>query len=317
MASKNVSIEMLKFLAACLIVNSHMGALYVHCPQLATGGAIGDALFFFCSGFGLALSKKRSFDNYYKRRIGRIYPAIFAWAIVASFFFHKTDDMMNIVLHGGGWFISCIMVYYIVFWFIHRYLFSHLKYLIAFLLALSIVWFFIFDSSSFIVIYRNASSKFIFFFVFMLFGSLMALEDYNKKISMKTDMLFAFIAFICFYAILFFSDIMRHIWQIQILSLAPLLIGVFFLYRVCCSDTVRQLFAKCRLFGLVGGLCLEIYIVQSSLFTTEMNNLFPLNLLLMFLIIVFAALVLRCSARVFEQLFRREDFDWTKVFSLN
>ncbi len=155
---KDAGIEMLKFIAAIIIVNSHMGDLYVHYPQLATGGAIGDALFFFCSGFGLALSRKRSFDNYYKRRIGRIYPAIFCYAIITSFLFHRDTDMKTIVLYGGGWFISCIMVYYIIYWFIHRYIFDRLKYIILVVFVFSIIWFFLFDNHGYINIYGKSSA---------------------------------------------------------------------------------------------------------------------------------------------------------------
>lgn len=78
---RNIAIDVLKFIAAILITNSHMGILYGKYNELATGGAIGDVLFFFCSGFTLFLSRGVRFDNWYKRRINRIYPTIFAWAI--------------------------------------------------------------------------------------------------------------------------------------------------------------------------------------------------------------------------------------------
>lgn len=46
-------IDILKFLAIVLIVNSHMEPAYGKYAYLASGGAIGLALFFFCSGFTL------------------------------------------------------------------------------------------------------------------------------------------------------------------------------------------------------------------------------------------------------------------------
>ena len=52
---RNLSIDMLKFLAVFLITNSHMDKLYGEYSMLATGGAIGDVLFFFCSGYTLFL----------------------------------------------------------------------------------------------------------------------------------------------------------------------------------------------------------------------------------------------------------------------
>lgn len=42
---RNVGIDILKFFAVILITNSHMDLLYGRWSILATGGAIGDALF--------------------------------------------------------------------------------------------------------------------------------------------------------------------------------------------------------------------------------------------------------------------------------
>ena len=57
MRQRNISIDILKCIAAILITNSHMGPLYGKYSILATGGAIGDVLFFFCSGFTLFLGR--------------------------------------------------------------------------------------------------------------------------------------------------------------------------------------------------------------------------------------------------------------------
>jgi len=50
--------------------------------MLATGGAIGDALFMFCSGYTLFWGSMKRFDNWYKRRVNRIYPSVFACVAV-------------------------------------------------------------------------------------------------------------------------------------------------------------------------------------------------------------------------------------------
>ena len=66
--TRDISIDILKCIAAIVITNSHMELLYGKYNVLATGGAIGDVLFFFCSGFTLFLGKMGRFDNWYKRR---------------------------------------------------------------------------------------------------------------------------------------------------------------------------------------------------------------------------------------------------------
>ena len=82
MRQRNPSIDILKFFAALLITNSHMGLLYPESlVKLSTGGAIGDVLFFFCSGFTLFLGRGGDFFNWYKRRINRIYPTVLMWAL--------------------------------------------------------------------------------------------------------------------------------------------------------------------------------------------------------------------------------------------
>lgn len=47
MRERNISVDILKCIAAIIITNSHMDALYPNFKSLATGGAIGDALFSF------------------------------------------------------------------------------------------------------------------------------------------------------------------------------------------------------------------------------------------------------------------------------
>ena len=82
---RDVSIDIIKCMAAMLITYSHMDMLFP--PQyaaLSSGGAMGDVLFFFCSGYTLLLGRDdNGFFNWYKRRINRIYPTVFAWALMA------------------------------------------------------------------------------------------------------------------------------------------------------------------------------------------------------------------------------------------
>jgi len=53
MKQRNFGIDILKVIAVLLIINSHADDMYPHMKVLATGGAIGDCLFLFCSGFTL------------------------------------------------------------------------------------------------------------------------------------------------------------------------------------------------------------------------------------------------------------------------
>lgn len=52
---RDIAIDIVKFLAVLLIINSHADIMYPKLQILATGGAIGDCLFLFCSGFTLLM----------------------------------------------------------------------------------------------------------------------------------------------------------------------------------------------------------------------------------------------------------------------
>ena len=65
----------------------------------------------------------------------------------------------------------------------------------------------------------------------------------------------------------------------------------------------------------VGGLCLEIYLVQAFLFTDKMNNIFPLNILIMFIIIIIVAYLTKCFARFVADTFKDTPYDWKKIVS--
>ena len=58
---KYIELSTLRILAVLLIVNSHLSLFYNY-EYLATGGAIGNAIFFLISGIGLSysLSKKKN-----------------------------------------------------------------------------------------------------------------------------------------------------------------------------------------------------------------------------------------------------------------
>lgn len=98
---RDISIDIVKFLAVFLIINSHADIMYPQFSQLATGGAIGDALFLFCSGYTLFWSGTKRFDNWYKRRINRIYPSVFACLSVAIMLGHLPLNKLSIVKIGG------------------------------------------------------------------------------------------------------------------------------------------------------------------------------------------------------------------------
>lgn len=96
---RDISIDVLKFFAVFLIINSHMDICYPKYSMLATGGAIGDCLFLFASGYTLFWKQPVGFASWYKRRINRIYPSVIMCALVGALITCSTNIP---VLKFGG-----------------------------------------------------------------------------------------------------------------------------------------------------------------------------------------------------------------------
>lgn len=319
MRQRDISIDILKFFAVLLITNSHMESLYGKYSVLATGGAIGDVLFFFCSGFTLFLGRERRFDNYYKRRINRIYPTVFMWALLASFCFGVRNDMANVVINGGGWFVSCIMIYYVFLHFIRKFAFNHLKIVFFFFALLSLVWYLVMDKSANYNMYGATYFKWCHYFMFMLFGAILGSHPIMQKIVFKYDLIKLISCIVMFYGILIAGRRWYFMHDMQVVSLLPLLGVTYYFYKICKSDVLGKLYytpITGAIIKIISGLCLEVYLVQGVLFTDRFNGLFPFNLLIMFVLILLVAYLLRCMARWFSQTFREADYEWREIFRL-
>ena len=316
---RDISIDILKFIAALLITNSHMEILYGKYSVLATGGAIGDVLFFFASGFTLFLGSEKRFDNWYKRRINRIYPTVFAWAIMGAFFFNHHDDMKYVIIHGGGWFVTCIMIYYIIFYLIRWLMKDKLKLIFVIAGLIVIIWYFVINPPFGFNIYGDTYFKWGHYFLFMLLGATMGISKQDINCSFFNIIFKLMSCLIVYYGMLALCRKVEQLQHLELLSLVPLLFITYYVYKLCNTKEIKRLYYN-KYAGMVikfvGGLCLEIYLVQYSLFTDKMNDLFPLNLLLMMIIIIVVAYILRCMARIFIQTFRTEDYCWKDVFKL-
>lgn len=315
---RNIGIDIVKFVAVLLITNSHMRDYYPLCiNKLATGGVIGDALFFFCSGFTLFMKPiSLPFDDWYKRRIRRIYPTVFAWAAICACLLGISHDMWWTLLHGGGPFVMWIMRYYVLFYFIGRFMPRYLNQVFVSAVAISVVAYFLWERPEGYSMYGATSLKEIYFFLFMLQGAIIgrgcSLPGGRKALA---GFLLSVVAF---YGFVIGAERVVFVNDWQLLSMLPLMCTIYFLFALCSCNKAKQLFFKARVSNIVlciGGLCLEVYITQSVLLGIEIPLIFPLNYLSMFVLIFAASYLLRCCARIFLQTFLDKPYDWKSIFN--
>lgn len=315
MQNRIYAIDFMRFVAAITITWSHMDKPLGHYSVLATGGAFGDVLFFFISGYTLLLSKRYlDFFNWYKRRINRIYPTVFAWAIIATIWIGRDNNIIEIILHGGGFFVSCIMCFYLLFYPIKRFFSDKIGLVI-------LVYFVIFGLAFFFIDNHNKDTMYTWqwssYFLAMLLGAEIGKrgiikldESYHVLGRMIAGLL---ISMVGYYMLMYFES--QYQW-LSIFNIIPLLGVAFFSFHLCCASFVKRLMSikTCKMIIMfIGSLCLEIYIVQPSIITDKWNHLIPFNIIIIFLEIILAAYILHCFSKVWSQTFKDTDYNLKEI----
>lgn len=319
---RDFGVDVVKFLAVLLIINSHADMMYPKYQILATGGAIGDCLFLFCSGFTLFWGGQKSFGNYYKRRINRIYPSVFAAAVFLHIIIRNSQvDYMQL---AGGEFVVAIMIYYIILYNIRKYASNRIPLILLLVAIISLVvyvfWFpYKYETSNLGMYGISTIYRWVPYFAAMLLGAYIGVKRHELSYNGIKDFTLLMLCLVIFYSIQFASRVYRPIAPFQIVTLLPLMGITVYLYKCCNCGWVKKIYGSKKgnfIIMVVGGLCLESYLIQGALFTDKMNNIWPLNLIIIVLFILFCSYVVRCLARLFAQTFKTEDYEWKKIFSL-
>lgn len=238
---RDISIDIVKFLAVFLIINSHADIMYAKFSSLATGGAIGDALFLFCSGYTLFWSGTKRFDNWYKRRISRIYPSVIACLGIAIIFGYEHIDKLTYVKIGGGEFVIAIMTYYILLYAVQRYCMKHFKWIVAAVVVATLVayWFFPYKYETSVKGIYGITTLFrwIPYFGMMLMGAWIGLKVKDGVMNVKTRWTDGLLLLVCigvFYGVQLLSRRYAVIAPWQIVTL-PFLAGVvYYIWNLQC-----------------------------------------------------------------------------------
>lgn len=323
LGERDNSVDIVKFIAVLLIINSHADIMYPQLRILATGGAIGDCLFLFCSGFTLLLGGAcTDFCIYYKRRINRIYPSVICAALFVNLL--SLNPSVHILQLAGGEFIIAIMTYYILLYYIRQFAKDKILLILAAVAIVSvfvyILWFpYKYEVSAKGIYGITTYYRWIPYFCAMLLGAYIGMKRKELNYRPWSDFVKLILCLSIFYGIQFGAKVYRPIAPWQMVTLLPLMGIIVYSYKCCHAKWLTNLYHSKygnQVIMFVGGLCLESYLIQGALFTDRMNNIWPLNLIIIVAVIIACSYLVRCMARIFQQTFRTEDYEWKKVFSM-
>lgn len=309
------AIDFMKFVAVLFITNSHSIELYKDInPALATLGVHGNAIFFFVSGFTLALKdlSNTNFINFYKKRLSRIYPTLIVWPIIANLFFQEPITWDSILLAKGYWFIQCILYSYILLFFLLK---QNTKFICtSFFISIFITTIVVcFSAKSNLSIYHS--------FHYVCYFSSMILGIYCSRLKVqisKYGWLYTILSFIAYFIIMSFGkNQSTYIYYSQLLAIVPLHLFLYYMF-LWCNSWGNNLEGKIYYKPIywIGNLCLEIYIVQNFLFTDTLNNIFPLNILIVFIGIFLCAYILHICTNFFIQTIQVNPYNIKKILAI-
>ncbi len=314
---------LVRCLAIVLVSNSHLDGLYP-VPQLATGGALGNALFFAASGYGLALSYKSapaSFWAWYWQRLTRLYPAviivmgIFELGISHSWspaHWTLSNYFEVFVWPTPAWFISAMLIFYAGFYPVIR-LDNRAVYLwgLAILGALYAGAYVTQVDLTRYSIEKGTRFNWIFYFGLMLLGGILAARDSVSRAPQARDLWIA-VCLLCAYfgfGYLLSRGYFTAYQFVMHLITVPLVVSVFGLSK---SDWLKRNIGRSRIATgavfLIAGVTLEIYLLQFYVYShPAITSLpFPANVLAFWVVLVLLAWLVATAASWVRGLLKRQ-----------
>lgn len=262
MQKKYDFVYLLKFLGIILITNSHFKPIYSdNLKQFAFGGALGCALFFFSSGFTMAIKvETETFLVYIKHRLIRILPTFWLFLLISN----EWREINNWLCWGHYWFLQAIIVFYILFYFVQKYLTAQLIELILLLLCTVLFVYFMMPHEKWMIDYALHLNRFtwLYYFAIMLLGAKVRitpiLKNNNNK-GLGKYLLIPLLVIVVYGLKYFLTKSPKHM-NLQLLFPFLLMFTcclLFYYFRDLSLSKISKVVIK-----FISGLTLEIYIVQ-------------------------------------------------------
>jgi peptidoglycan/LPS O-acetylase OafA/YrhL len=262
---------------------------------LATGGMIGNSIFFMLSSLCLYLNwgekGKTILRNWYGQRIMRIYPPVWVTVIFIiipiSIYFGllRPDNFlekMGMFFFPPFWFLQALLIYYLIMFFILKQYSQRLLVVIAtpVLLLYGIYYGFILDTSIWSI--EELPFKLIFYFLIILWGFYLGSMKERINFSGIADifLLFLCLGIIYIHKYLMYRELLASLQFVQHLAVFPLL---YYLLKVARSHFILSTIMKntvlARITNFLSKNTLEIFIVSNSILVVfnQLELIFPLT----------------------------------------
>lgn len=296
-------LDLLRVFAILLVFNSHCDALYpVH--ALATGGAMGNALFFVISGFLLRI--RDPFLPHMYRRLIRLYPGVLIMTTLSQLLWEREISSLRELVQSyiwptSFWFVGALVLFDVLLYGLNKLRFlEHFKAYSAGMLVLYFAaYVLLVDKSEWSVEAAGLTSpaqcfKLIYYFYIYTLGYAIGHTPERAARSLPVPAAAAFL--------LSFACKALYVWRPGLLQFqfVSQFLGILFAWTALETALARENAYRARTgarfrsaVSVLAAASLEIYLVQFTAIRFCVGILFPLNIVLALAITLAAALVLQ------------------------
>ncbi|MBQ9664478.1 MAG: acyltransferase family protein [Oscillospiraceae bacterium] len=308
---RTISLDILKLFTILLIINSHSDVLYPSKIQfLASGGGIGNELFFLISGY--LFSAKVDIPGDLRKRFARLYLPTYIMIIITWIFGKLELDSVSRIIGTfiwptKFWFVGAIFLYSFFLYALIKHGIRKTKRFVLFGITVLIVDLLLYillipDKSVWIVEdvyfgfvpYRSIYSIFAFVLGYYL---KMNKERLVGKIKESHTVVIAVVLFLGFYGFKFLLNKNIIPMSMQIFSHPLTIISALFIFLAFAQLDLNSFLEGKKVehwINILAGLSLESYLVQFLIIggIAYLNILFPMNFIICILAVLIAAWIL-------------------------
>ena len=289
MSSKNNKdykffIDFIKCLAVILIINSHMDPIYPY-PALATGGALGNSLFFIASGY--LIRGKRKDWRYFLRFFLKLYIPLYIVTFISGLV--KDRSLLSqLIWPTNYWFIGAIVLFYLLYTIIEKIgVFKHYLAFFSVLTGLYIViYVFFLDTTEWVVesvgLYDLTTCfKLIYYFAIMVTGGFIKDLNINKSALVKARVVYV-LSIIAMYSSKYIISRNNNLMWLQFTSQVFAFSFAVAMFIACMESGIVNTIGKRKYIQkaiqYISSYSLDIYLVQFVVIDISSKHFaFPLS----------------------------------------
>lgn len=308
-------IAIMKAIAIFLITWFHFqGYVPNYIKALFVGGALGNSIFFYCSGYLLAIKKENFRGEWFLRKYLRVMPSVWVFCLIVDMAYllfsqHMPYKWNSFIYPTPFWFINAILCFFIVTYILSNLLpifkdkthyrgGDHDKMILAIALVAmtgNTLYYFTHEiTPGKVTLEAGGLQIWFFYFIFFIWGYWEKLKGRNKSKSSVWAIVYVMGSIILFHGYKLLASKIEALHLLQFILVPSLLALVILAFRSFAEWFIEQRLSNRtkEVITWLSNNTLDIYVVQVFLIHLLAPYMtFPINIIMFIMVILAAAII--------------------------